>query len=98
MGTLNQNLSAQILEVTIAVEGMTWGGWAARAGKALKRLEGVRDAKANLETKSVQVTLKPGEKLYPGKLKEAVETTGFTPGDIQMKAKGEIVANSDKEL
>jgi len=41
--------------------------------------------------------LKPGAMLYPGKLKEVVETTGFTPGDIHMKAKGELVINSDKD-
>ncbi len=39
----------------------------------------------------------PGAILYPGKLKEVVETTGFTPGAIHIKAKGEIVVNSDKE-
>ncbi len=41
--------------------------------------------------------VKPGAILYPGKLKEVVETTGFTPGAIHIKAKGEIVVNSDKE-
>ncbi len=41
--------------------------------------------------------VRPGAILYPGKLKEVVETTGFTPGAIHIKAKGEIVVNSDKE-
>lgn len=41
--------------------------------------------------------VRPGAILYPGKLKEVVETTGLTPGAIHIKAKGEIVVNSDKE-
>lgn len=41
--------------------------------------------------------VRPGAILYPGKLKEVVETTGFTPGAIHIKAKGEIVVNSDKD-
>jgi len=43
------------------------------------------------------VVLKPGEILKPNKLREAVKKADFTPGDIHIKAKGEIVANPDKE-
>ncbi len=97
LGSLNVNLSAQILEVRIGVDGMYWGLWAFGVKKALKRLEGVQDVEVSLETQSAKVVLKPGEILKLNKLREAIKKADFTPGDIHIKANGEIVANPDKE-
>ena len=43
------------------------------------------------------MVLKPGEILKLNKLREAIKKADFTPGDIHIKANGEIVANPDKE-
>ena len=97
LGSLNVKLSAQILEVRIGVDGMYWGLWAFGVKKALKRLEGVQNVEVSLETQSAKVIIKPGEILKLKKLRQAIKKADYTPGDIRLKAKGGIAANSDKK-
>ena len=61
--------------VTLCVEGMMCKNCKAHVEKALAEVKGVRSATADLETKTVTVTVK--EKVAEDTLKAAVTTAGY---------------------
>lgn len=65
--------------------------------KALKRLDGVQDVTVSLEAQSARVILKPGERLDPNKLREAVKKADFTAGQIHVTVMGVVFDNPDEE-
>mgnify|MGYP001475661881 FL=1 len=67
------------VERRIAVEGMTCGTCVTRVGRALKRVEGVRDAEVSLATHEALVTLEPG--VTDERLIQALTRAGYE-GDI----------------
>ncbi|WP_372014718.1 heavy metal translocating P-type ATPase [Tistrella mobilis] len=67
------------VERRIAVEGMTCGTCVTRVGRALKRVEGVRDAEVSLATHEALVTLEPG--VADERLIQALTRAGYE-GDI----------------
>ena len=64
---------------TITVKGMTCDGCVNSVTKALKNVEGVQDAKVDLQGQSATVTFDDG-KTSVSALKEAVEDAGY---DVQ---------------
>ena len=64
------------MERVIRVEGMTCNHCKMAVEGAVKKLNGVLDAKVNLADKSVTVTLNEGEVTF-GQMKEAIEDQGY---------------------
>lgn len=56
----------------------------------LLRQDGVQTSKTDLHTQSSTLTFKPGEAIDFGRLAEAVDTTGFTVGDMKVWATGRV--------
>jgi len=67
-------------ETILKVEGMSCGHCVARVEKALESVEGVKDARVDLEKKEAQVDYDP-QNTDIGKMKEAVEEAGYQVKD-----------------
>lgn len=58
--------------------------------QTLLRQDGVKESKTDLNTQSSTLTFKPGEAIDFGKLAKAVDTSGFTAGEIKVWATGRV--------
>lgn len=59
--------------------------------KALRRLDGVGNAKVDLKEGYATVLPEPEKSFDPTELRGAITSVGFTPGDIRLAATGKLI-------
>lgn len=90
IGIFSPNLWAQIQDIRIGVDGMTWGLWAHGVKKTLKRLDGVKDVQISLKTQSAEIELYDNAKFNPKSLEASLKEADFHTGEIWIKVAGEL--------
>ncbi len=80
---------ASFQEVVLTVHGLSCPLCANNIDSQLLRLEGVEEARVNLNTGAVSVRFQEGHAVSPGDLAAAVENAGFTLKEIVPKVKEE---------
>ncbi len=71
-------------EVTVITKGMTCASCERTISNALKKVDGIKDARADYATETTKITY-DGSKVDMDKIKEAVESVGY---DFGGEAKG----------
>ena len=74
--------AAQTLE--IAIQGMTCPFCVHSVERTLDRLPGVADAQVSLEQKKARLLLEPGAAVDEAAVREAIVSSGFTPGEARV--------------
>ena len=81
---------AEIDSVEMQVDGMTCPFCVYGIEKKLKAVDEVKDASSNLKTGIVDIYLKENEEINIDRLNKAIHESGFTPGNIKIKATGKL--------
>lgn len=82
--------SAQIQSATMEVDGMTCPFCIYGIEKKLKSVDEIKDAEANLRSATVDLTFKDNAQVSIQRLDKAVDDSGFTPGEIEISASGQL--------
>ena len=86
--------SAQIKQLTMRVEGMTWNFWAYGVEQHLGRQVGVQKVHVTLIDGKVEITPKPDGKIDPIQILKATYDSGVSVAEMQMVARGQIMRDS----
>lgn len=84
------NSQAQIQEVKVQVKGLACPFCVKGVEKHLKKVEGVKDVSTSLKKGEVTLHYKPGTPFDVMSIEKAVVRGGFTPGSVELTAKGKV--------
>lgn len=96
--TLTPPTQAQIKEVDVQVKGLSCPFCVKGVEKHLKKVEGVTDVSTSLKKGMVKLHYKPGSPFDVDTIKKAVVRGGFTPGDVELFARGKVERSGDDFL
>jgi copper chaperone CopZ len=82
--------AAQVDEVTLSIEGMTWQLCAVQAERALRRLEGVAAVRITLAEKSAVVTLKAGMPFEPNGFRTAIQSASQEVRTLEVRLRATV--------
>lgn len=81
---MNTTLNTSKQTLTVGVQGMTCASCVARVERALKKVEGVGEARVNLATEKASISYDANQ-TDPGTLISTIEKSGYTPLKAQMQ-------------
>jgi len=90
-------LSAQITQVTVAVDGMACPFCGYGIEKRLLKVDAVAKVTIDLEAGEAEVKAEGGRSIDLAAVRQAIEKAGFTPGELQILARGRVVANPSED-
>ena len=89
--TIISTASAEILQMQMRVEGMTWNFWAYGVEQHLGRQSGVQKVHVSLIDGKVEITPKNDGLIDPVQILKATYDSGVSVAEMTMVAKGQIV-------
>lgn len=95
---LMSNAQAQIQEVKVQVNGLACPFCVKGVEKHLKKAPGVKDVSTNLKKGEVTLHYKEGALFDIESLQQAVVKGGFTPGPVQVTARGKVARQQERFL
>ncbi len=91
---LPASAGAEILSARVAVRGMTCNICAGTVERRLKRVACIVTASVDLEHGLAQLSPRPGQHFDGRRVLKAIHDAGFTPGDIYVVARGQLVTRN----
>lgn len=91
-------VSGQVSRITVSIDGLACPFCAYGVEKKLKRIEGVKSIRINIQEGNVVLSAKNGESININNIPMAVEDSGFTPRRIEVEAAGMIKVNQEGEV
>jgi copper chaperone CopZ len=85
---------AQVLEVTVSVDGMACPFCAFGVEKKLRGVDGAGKIDVSMKDGTATITAQEGRSVEVGQVPEAIRDAGFSPGTIRISARGWIAADS----
>ena len=89
---------AQIQQVKVEVEGLSCPFCVKGVEKHLKKVDGVKDLSTSLKKGEVTLHYEPGTPFDVNSIERAVVRGGFTPGAVELTAKGNVSRQNEDFL
>ena len=92
---ISGTVSAQVLETRVEVNGMSCPFCAFGVEKKLAEVKGVAEVRVGMKRGRADLIAVDGESIDVSMVPEAVRKAGFTPGTIEIVARGTLVKKGD---
>jgi copper chaperone CopZ len=95
---LQSPASAEVVSARVAVRGMTCNICAGTVERRLKRVACIMTASVDLERGLAHINARAGQHFEGSRILKAIREAGFTPGDIQVVARGQLLSRDGAEF